>query len=53
MAHLCHKIQVEVRGPSEELVLSFHHVDAGDPSLVIGFGGKCYYPLSHLTSPHW
>lgn len=35
------------------MLLSFHQADATDRGTVIGFGGPCFYPLSHLTSPKY
>lgn len=34
----------------QKLFLSFHHVGSWDWTQVIMFGGKCFYPLSHLPS---
>lgn len=33
----------------QELIPSFQHVGTRDRILVLRFGNKCPYPLSHLT----
>lgn len=42
---------MEVRGSSQDLVLSIHHVDSEHQTQVIRHGSKHLYPVSHLGSP--
>lgn len=51
-ARLCRSTRVEVTGDSlPESVLSFHSVDSGDKTPVVGLTvGACRYLLSHLVS---
>lgn len=47
--HVCAVVSVEVRGHLED-ISSIFHVGSGDRTYILGFGGKCSYPLSCLTS---
>lgn len=50
-AHVCATAQlVKSEESSQDSVLSFHHVGLGDQTQVVRFGGKCLYPLEHLTT---
>lgn len=35
----------------QESVLAFHHMGLRDQTLIPMLGSKCFYQLSHLTSP--